>query len=67
MQICFRLGEELIEDNSWKYPTYLPRLNESIYLGAKGKYFWYNIKAVNWISASNVVFVLTNKRETVEV
>lgn len=67
MQICFRLGEELVEDNSWDKPTFLPRLNESVYLGRNGKYFWYTIKAINWTSASSVVFSLTNRREMVEV
>lgn len=67
IQVCFRLEEKTVRDNSWLYPTFLPRVNDSIYLGGEGKYFWYTIKAANWISASNVVFVLIDKRETVEV
>lgn len=65
--VCFRLGEDLVIDNSWKDPQILPRINESVCLGKEGKYFWYTIKAINWVSCGNVVFVLTNKRETVEV
>lgn len=67
IQVAFRIGREVVEDNSWKNPTILPRVGESICLGCDGKYSWYTIKSINWASANDVIFVLTNKRDVVEL
>lgn len=61
------IAEQIEDSSSWDNAQHIPRISDDIYLGGRGKgYWWYTVKAVRWFDSLSVTVVVHNKRDRVE-